>query len=135
LDREWVFLENTGTVTDKCRPYVSGSGNVPSCQATCDDGSAPEFFKSEKNSLVQLADVASIKMEIMANGPVETGFTVYSDFMNYKSGIYTKGWFVYPVGGHAVKIVGWGVENGVHYWSVANSWGPSWGEKGFFRIK
>eukprot|EP00746_Dinoflagellata_sp_MGD_P009925 gnl/MRDRNA2_/MRDRNA2_120344_c0_seq1.p1 gnl/MRDRNA2_/MRDRNA2_120344_c0~~gnl/MRDRNA2_/MRDRNA2_120344_c0_seq1.p1 ORF type:complete len:155 (+),score=35.32 gnl/MRDRNA2_/MRDRNA2_120344_c0_seq1:3-467(+) len=38
-------------------------------------------------------------------------------------------------GGHAVKIVGWGVENGVKYWKVANSWNPYWGEKGFFRIK
>lgn len=47
LDREWVFLENTGTVTDECRPYVSGSGNVPACQSTCEDGSSPVFYKSE----------------------------------------------------------------------------------------
>ena len=38
------------------------------------------------------------------------------------------------VGGHAVKIVGWGVDNGVNYWKVANSWNPYWGEKGYFRI-
>ena len=41
------------------------------------------------------------------------------------------------MGGHAVKIVGWGVdgESGLKYWKVANSWGPDWGENGFFRIK
>lgn len=39
------------------------------------------------------------------------------------------------VGGHAVKIVGWGTENGVSYWTIANSWNTSWGEQGFFRIK
>jgi C1A family cysteine protease len=31
-------------------------------------------------------------------------------------------------GGHAVRIVGWGTENGVDYWTVANSWNPYWGE-------
>merc|ERR1712216_620426 len=35
----------------------------------------------------------------------------------------------------AVKMVGWGVDNGVKYWKVANSWNPYWGEKGYFRIK
>ena len=40
-----------------------------------------------------------------------------------------------PVGGHAVKFVGWGTDGGVKYWKVANSWNPYWGEKGYFRIK
>merc|ERR1711865_1237123 len=39
------------------------------------------------------------------------------------------------VGGHAVKVVGWGSEGGVNYWKIANSWNPYWGEKGYFRIK
>lgn len=65
---------------------------------------------------------------------METGFNVYSDFYNYKSGIYShvSGGFV---GGHAVKIVGWGNQNGVDYWIIANSWGTSWGMSGFFNIK
>ena len=37
-------------------------------------------------------------------------------------------------GGHAIRIVGWGVEGGVDYWKIANSWNPFWGEKGYFRI-
>jgi cathepsin B len=65
---------------------------------------------------------------------METGFTVYQDFMNYKSGVYhhVSGGML---GGHAVKMLGWGTENGVNYWLCANSWGPSWGESGFFKIK
>ena len=35
---------------------------------------------------------------------------------------------------HAVRIVGWGTENGTKYWKVANSWNPYWGEQGYFRI-
>jgi len=64
---------------------------------------------------------------------METGFVVYSDFMNYKGGIYhyTSG---VMQGGHAVKIVGWGIEHGIDYWICANSWGSKWGENGYFRI-
>ena len=34
------------------------------------------------------------------------------------------------LGGHAVKVIGWGEENGTPYWLVANSWNEDWGEKG-----
>merc|ERR1711972_50345 len=51
------------------------------------------------------------------------------------SGIVSDACFPYAAGdGRAVKIVGWGTDNGVDYWKVANSWGASWGEEGYFRI-
>ena len=39
------------------------------------------------------------------------------------------------LGGHAIKLMGFGVENGVDYWLVANSWNDEWGDDGFFKIK
>lgn len=34
------------------------------------------------------------------------------------------------VGGHAIKILGWGEEDGVPYWLCANSWNTDWGDNG-----
>lgn len=34
------------------------------------------------------------------------------------------------LGGHAIKILGWGEENGTPYWLAANSWNGDWGDKG-----
>jgi C1A family cysteine protease len=36
---------------------------------------------------------------------------------------------------HSILIFGWGeTKSGIKYWRVLNSWGPSWGEKGSFRL-
>ena len=53
--------------------------------------------------------------------------------MVYKSGVYQHR-FGQKVGAHAVKIIGWGVQNATKYWLVANSWNEDWGDKGFFKI-
>jgi len=121
------------------------SQSSPSCPKTCDSGAAAPHnsFLTDKYSFTGKTvtaggffggGVAGVKKLIMAGGPVETAFTVYSDFENYAGGIYhhVSGG---AAGGHAVKIVGWGSEGGVNYWKVANSWNPYWGEKGYFRIK
>jgi cathepsin B len=114
--------------------------NSPAGPKTCDsDAVAPhnDFAKdkySYTGNTVTARGVADIQQAIMAGGPMEVAFTVYADFENYASGIYhhVSGG---QVGGHAVKVVGWGVDSGTQYWKIANSWNPYWGEKGYFRIK
>ncbi|XP_076266827.1 cathepsin B-like [Rhynchophorus ferrugineus] len=124
------FLPNCEDHPNRCTNYV----DTPECLRQCDDtslnyeaqktyGQVPSAFWNEKQ----------IKLEILKYGPVETGFTVYEDFASYKSGIYQHVSGA-AEGGHAVKIIGWGVENGVKYWTIANSWNERWGEDGFFRI-
>lgn len=38
-------------------------------------------------------------------------------------------------GYHAVKVIGWGTENGTKYWLAVNSWNDEWGDKGLFKIR
>ena len=79
------------------------------------------------------AKVTAIQQEIMTNGPVEAAFTVYEDFPTYKSGVY-KHMSGKALGGHAIKIMGWGTEDNLDYWLVANSWNSDWGDHGTFKI-
>jgi cathepsin B len=75
-----------------------------------------------------------IKQDIFTYGSVTAAFTVYEDFLTYKSGVYqhTTG---SALGGHAIKVIGWGVEDDTDYWLVVNSWNDTWGDKGLFKIK
>jgi len=71
--------------------------------------------------------------EISTKGPIEVAFTVYEDFLAYKSGVYSHKTGS-ALGGHAVKAIGYGVENGAKYWIIANSWNESWGDNGYIKI-
>ncbi|KAG2378884.1 hypothetical protein C9374_008032 [Naegleria lovaniensis] len=135
LSSTWKFLTNTGTVPDACVPYVSGrrtsAGASQACPSQCKDGSALRFYKAKSASYIRGVD--QIKIAIMTYGSVQVGFTVYRDFMSYKSGVY-KHVSTTALGGHAVALIGWGTENGTPYWIGANSWSANWGERGYFRI-
>jgi len=122
----------TGVPTDKCVEYKSGkNGQTGKCSIACDDNSEIKLYKAAK-----FEDVCSGEESMKAAvtmGTIQTGFTVYSDFMYYSAGIYehVSG---YVEGGHAAVIVGYGEENGTKFWNVRNSWAESWGEDGYFRI-
>ena len=62
-------------------------------------------------------------------------FAVYSDFWAYKYGVYTKTSGASMSGWHAVKVIGWGTQNGLDYWLCVNSWGKRWGSNGLFKIR
>jgi len=51
------------------------------------------------------------------------------------TGIYHKTEDAEEIGGHSVKLIGWGVEHGVKYWLLVNSWGTEWGDNGLFKIR
>ncbi|XP_014670935.1 PREDICTED: cathepsin B-like [Priapulus caudatus] len=154
----WDFWTQQGLVSggqydtkEGCRPYSVAkcehhvNGTLPPCEGIVDtprcnkkcESSFPETYQQDLHlgkSSYSIADrVTQIQTELMKNGPVEGAFTVYADFPSYKSGVYQHVTGA-AMGGHAIKVMGWGVENSVPYWLVANSWNPTWGDSGFFKI-
>jgi cathepsin B len=108
---------------------------TPACNKKCQNGADWNTDKVYgKTSYGVPGRVADIQNEIMNHGPVEVAFTVYQDFLTYKSGVYrhVSG---SALGGHAVKMLGWGTANGTPYWIIANSWNEDWGDNGYFLIK
>jgi cathepsin B len=134
LPTSWTFLRFMGITTEGCRPYTAGDGHVDKCpifSSDCADQST--FKKYYASEFYFLKTVEDMKKNILEKGPIETGFMVYEDFISYKGGVYQRT-SDKLLGGHAVKIVGWGHMQGIPYWIVANSWGADWGENGYFRI-
>jgi cathepsin B len=153
----WQYWVDSGLVTGGlfnssvgCRPYSIPScehhttGSLPPCgdivdtpdctQKCVDDTDYATDKRYGAKAYSISSEVAQIQQEIMTNGPVEADFDVYADFPQYKSGVYVQTSQDF-LGGHAIKILGWGTDNSVDYWLVANSWNPDWGMKGYFKIR
>ncbi|AAZ11620.1 cysteine peptidase C (CPC) [Trypanosoma equiperdum] len=150
-DRAWAYFSSTGLVSDYCQPYPfphcshhSKSKNgyppcsqfnfdTPKCNYTCDDPTIPVVnYRSWTSYALQGED--DYMRELFFRGPFEVAFDVYEDFIAYNSGVYhhVSGQYL---GGHAVRLVGWGTSNGVPYWKIANSWNTEWGMDGYFLIR
>lgn len=81
---------------------------------------------------------ASIKAGIVNNGPVIVIIPIYTDFLAYKSGVYRRNYSSTRLKTElSVELIGWGTdeETKEKYWLVKNSWGTSWGDSGYGRIK
>ncbi|KAG0727504.1 Cathepsin B [Chionoecetes opilio] len=94
------------------RPKCSEGGGTPKCSRNCENAySVP--YESDLHRGGQAYSIAKdqeqIMAEIMTNGPVEGAFTVYVDFLHYKSGVYQHRHGL-PLGGHAIRVLGWGEE-------------------------
>jgi len=159
----WTYIKNIGVVTGgmygdqkSCKPFsfpncshysedasknplcTNKSVDTPSCAYKC---SGQDYTSvSYDDDAIRAADTIELKgeadmmTEIYQNGPIETTMFMYDDLETYKEGIYTVVSSNY-LNNHAVKVIGWGVENNVKYWIISNTWNTTWGEKGFFRIK
>uniref|UniRef100_UPI00358F1BEA cathepsin B isoform X1 n=1 Tax=Myxine glutinosa TaxID=7769 RepID=UPI00358F1BEA len=155
----WEFWTRSGLVTggnyaskQGCRPYtfppcehhINGSrpqctterGDTPECKHKCSTGYSPSYEKDKyfgERSYSVGSNEEQIRTEIYLNGPVEADFSVYGDFLHYKSGVYqhVAGSLM---GGHAIRLLGFGEEGGTPYWLAANSWNTDWGNRGFFKI-
>ncbi|XP_060846919.1 cathepsin B-like cysteine proteinase 3 [Rhopalosiphum padi] len=157
--RAWLYFKRHGVVTggnynttDGCQPYKvppcirdeeghnSCSGQRTERNHRCSKSCYGNTTSDYKNGHYKTKDAYylsnnTMQIDTMIYGPIESSFDVYDDFVNYESGVYQKTDNASYLGGHAVKMIGWGEENGTPYWLMVNSWGEQWGDKGLFKIR
>ncbi|XP_017286474.1 dipeptidyl peptidase 1 [Kryptolebias marmoratus] len=133
------YTQDFGIVEESCFPYTakdSPCGVPQSCgrRYTAEYSYVGGFYGGCSQTAMML--------EVVKNGPVGVALEVYPDFMHYKGGIYHHTGLrdslnPFELTNHAVLLVGYGScpKTGEKYWIVKNSWGATWGENGYFRIR
>lgn len=109
--------------------------STPACTSKCSESTYATPYAQDKLHAKTSYSVkaADMQKELMEKGTLSVAMTVYEDFEAYSSGVYQHVTGK-NLGGHAIKMIGWGVENGTPYWLCVNSWNNSWGEQGLFKI-
>lgn len=161
----WIHTKSvrtgTGVAYDSVNPYIACSGGNPHIDGMTEGiclepiqvnntmclpvniardcatfGEACTPLASYPNATIaeygSVAGEAAMMAEIYNRGPIACELDA-EPIVEYTHGILTHA--PTPSINHVASIVGWGEEGGVPYWIVRNSWGESWGELGFFRVK
>ncbi|KAJ8321970.1 hypothetical protein KUTeg_000441 [Tegillarca granosa] len=126
----YVYVKkNNGIDTEASYPYVAKEGD---CEFKKENVGATDigFFQIKKDSEKDLqAAVQSI-------GPIGNAIDgTRPSFQLYKSGVYSDPNCSNTTINHSLLIVGYGTDSkGQEYWTCKNSWGVSWGNKGYVLI-
>jgi len=150
----YQFVEDNGFVPfDTCMPYSACSsdssegfcGNADwTCNAmntcrtcstfTANGGKCVGINTFPNATISQYGPVqgeVAMMQEIYARGPIACGINA-APILDYAGGIANIPG--QPGIDHVISIVGWGVDAGVKYWIIRNSWGQFWGEMGYIRL-
>jgi len=125
------IAELGGLTTEALYPYVSGGGRDYTCKKPLPKpvATVTNYTKLPENEYQPLLDaVANI-------GPIAISVDA-ATWGRYASGVFDGCNQKSPDIDHAVVLVGYGTDEKLgDYWLVRNSWGASWGEKGYIRLK
>jgi len=132
-ERAFSWLQiNGGIMTEADYPYKAQKETCKSVRSKYVD------MKVTGYNRLGSTNENEIKEFLYQTGPLSIAVNS-QHLQNYKSGILDKTSAQCSPDNlnHAVTLVGYGHDNASNkdYWIIKNSWGTSWGEKGYFRIK
>jgi hypothetical protein len=126
------YIKSTGVPGESCYPYTATSGN---CAQACAQPEFRERLTTVSGYLWGIATVDQLR-EQLQNGPLVVSMLTPDDPAfnpGYTGGVYNySGGTIPDDNGHAVLLVGY--DDALQCFKVKNSWGPAWGENGYFRI-
>ena len=124
------YLKGTNAATEAAYAYTA---NDRACAAP-----ALSPYKVQNwgwvGSNASMATQQEIKNALVNYAAVSTWIWVNHSYLYYVGGVLNDNTRNPDEGGgHFVQIIGW--DDNLHAWLVKNSWGTSWGEGGFFRMR
>merc|ERR1719191_709163 len=129
MDNAFEWIKQNGIASESAYPYTSGSGTTGTCNTA---KKSQPVVTNTGHTDVPAKDEDALKSAV-AKGPVSVAIEAdKSAFQLYKSGILDSSSCGTKLD-HGVLVVGYGTD-GKDYWKVKNSWGASWGEKGYIRM-
>jgi len=138
------FAKKNAICTEDSYKYTSGTTTKRgSCKSSsCSVGIAKGKVIGYKGLAPLARIIPGTEKELMsalAQQPVSIGIEAASaPFQHYKSGVFSGDCGSMPLGliDHGVLLVGYGTDPaGGDYWKIKNSWGTTWGDAGYIRIK
>jgi len=128
----FAWAESNNMYMEDEYPYTSGNfGITGSCKESQHTHTSNVHVTSYKSVLPNFPNRTT---DAIDEGPVSVAIQAdQSVFQNYSGGILNSTACGTDLD-HAVTGVGWGVEGGVQYVLVKNSWGTGWGDGGYVKI-
>lgn len=128
IHNAYQYIRDYGVEEAQTYPYEYGQG---SCRYNS------RRAKFSLANFVYLGDDDEVKMKAMLIKYGPLAITINANLLQYYTGgVLNVEYESCPYAPtHGVVIVGYGTtKRGLDYWIVRNSWGPNWGEDGYFRI-
>ncbi|KAF7201649.1 cathepsin L.1 [Nothobranchius furzeri] len=129
MDNAFKYIQaNGGIDTEDSYPYEAEDGN---CRYNPNTIGATCTGYTDITS----GDEDALKEAVATIGPISVAIDAsHESFQLYDSGVYDEPDCSSSELDHGVLAVGYGTQNGKDYWLVKNSWGLSWGDKGYIMM-